>query len=130
MGGRTRPRMPASPSVPNAEHEPGLESNTVEVESRGAKVIGYLPRVSILLTAAVAPFNCFDPVGFVSLDKPSPAIWPAGLSAKLIGFRRNCYVVAKASTRSMIVCAHARPVDPVLADRRKSHRMTPRTAWW
>ena len=82
MGGRTRPRMPASPSVPNAEHEPGLESNTVEVESRGAKVIGYLPRVSILLTAAVAPFNCFDPVGFVSLDKPSPCHMARGFKRK------------------------------------------------
>jgi len=39
--GEPGPACAAGPSVPNAEHEHGLESDTVEIELRGAKVIGY-----------------------------------------------------------------------------------------
>jgi 4-amino-4-deoxy-L-arabinose transferase-like glycosyltransferase len=31
-------------------------------------------------------FNSFDPVGFVSMDKPPLALWPQVLSAKIFGF--------------------------------------------
>ena len=31
-------------------------------------------------------YNCFDPGGFVSLDKPPVAIWLQALSAKILGF--------------------------------------------
>jgi 4-amino-4-deoxy-L-arabinose transferase-like glycosyltransferase len=85
----------------------------VEVESGRARLIGHLPLLFVLSTAALLRgwqlsangfarqyyaagvrsmmecprcllFKSFDPGGFVSLDKPPIAIWLQVLSAKLI----------------------------------------------
>jgi hypothetical protein len=94
----------------------------VEIELRGAKLVGYLPRVPILVMATVTQANSFRQIasgvntrgvrdcargnffssfalaGIVSLDKLDCYMAP-GLSAKLIGFSGIAMHVANASTK-------------------------------